>query len=108
MIAVLFEIYSSVGCEDEYLTIAADLRPLLDEIDGVISIERFRSLNDPTKILSLSFFRDEAAVERWRSLGMHRRAQVADRTNVFSDYRLRISGVIRDYGLRTKGAGIRR
>ena len=83
----------------EYLDIAAGLRPLLTEIDGFISIERFESLYEPGKILSLSFWRDEQAVEAWRTLEAHRAAQAKGRAEVFKDYRLRVAGVIRDYGM---------
>ncbi len=99
MIAVIFEATPVHGRRDEYLDIAAELRPLLSEIEGFISIERFQSLTDPRKILSLSFFEDEAAIARWRKLSAHRRAQARGRRHVFDDYRLRIAGVVRDYGM---------
>ena len=99
MIAVIFEVWPAEGRQEEYLDIAASLRPLLDQIDGFISIERFESLSEPGKILSLSFFRDESAVARWRALEEHRRAQAAGRAGIFRDYHLRIAGVIRDYGM---------
>lgn len=79
--------------------IAAGLRPILEEIDGFISVERFQSLTDPKKILSLSFFRDEEAVRQWRNTMAHRGAQAKGRAGVFADYRLRIASVIRDYGM---------
>lgn len=99
MIAVIFEVLPKAECKQEYLDIAAALRPLLDEIDGFISIERFESLHQPGKILSLSFWRDEQAVEAWRRLEEHRNAQVKGRNRIFEHYRLRVAGVIRDYGL---------
>ncbi|HEX8430345.1 MAG TPA: antibiotic biosynthesis monooxygenase [Longimicrobium sp.] len=99
MIAVIFEVVPADGRREEYLEIAARLRPLLDGIDGFLSIERFESLSRPGKILSLSFWRDEAAVEAWRRLGEHRGAQLRGRAEVFEDYRLRVAGVIRDYGM---------
>jgi heme-degrading monooxygenase HmoA len=99
MIAVIFEVEPRDGARDDYLRIAAELRPLLDEIDGFISIERFQSLTDERHILSLSFWRDEAAIEQWRNLEAHRAAQSAGRGGVFRDYRLRIAHVVRDYGL---------
>ncbi len=100
MIAVIFEVYPKDDEQKQgYLSIAAHLRPLLDNIDGFISIERFESLYEPGKILSLSFWRDEKAVEEWRRLEAHRAAQVKGRAEVFKDYRLRIVGVIRDYGM---------
>jgi len=85
--------------KQEYLDIAASLRPVLEQIDGFISVERFQSLTDETKILSLSFFRDEAAVERWRNISAHRNAQAKGRATIFRDYRIRIASVIRDYGM---------
>jgi heme-degrading monooxygenase HmoA len=99
MIAVIFEVQPAPGRREAYLGIAADLRPLLDGIDGFISIERFQSLVDPNRILSLSFWRDEAAVKAWRNTPEHRQAQQAGRDGVFSGYRLRIAHVVRDYGL---------
>jgi heme-degrading monooxygenase HmoA len=99
MIAVIFEVWPAEGGRDAYLDIAAALRPLLDGIDGFVSIERFQSLTDDGKLLSLSFWRDEAAVAQWRNLEAHRTAQASGRTGVFRDYRLRIAGVVRDYGM---------
>jgi heme-degrading monooxygenase HmoA len=99
MIAVIFEVEPAAGKRDAYLDIAADLRPLLDGIDGFLSIERFQSLVDPNRILSLSFWRDEEAVKAWRNTEEHRQAQKAGRGGIFSDYRLRIAHVVRDYGL---------
>lgn len=99
MIAVIFEVTPAEGCKQAYLDIAASLRPLLEQVDGFISIERFQSLADPGKILSLSFFRDEEAVLQWRQLEAHRAAQQAGRARLFADYRLRIASVVRDYGL---------
>ncbi len=99
MIGVIFEVWPKTDRRQEYLDLAAALRPQLEQIDGFISIERFESLTEPGKILSLSFFRDEAAVAAWRNVEEHRRAQAKGRDGVFADYRLRIAGVIRDYGM---------
>ncbi|WP_421868369.1 antibiotic biosynthesis monooxygenase family protein [Motiliproteus sp.] len=99
MIAVIFEVWPADGRMDEYLDIAAELRPLLDDIDGFISIERFSSLVEDGKILSLSFWRDEQAVQQWRNLAEHRVAQAKGRGGVFKDYRLRVAEVDRDYGM---------
>ncbi len=99
MIAVIFEVRPADGRKEHYLDIAAGLRPLLEQVDGFISVERFQSLTDPGKLLSLSFFRDEAALQQWRNLSAHRSAQARGRAGIFDDYRLRIAGVIRDYGL---------
>ncbi len=99
MIAVIFEVEPAEGQRDTYLGIAANLRPLLDGIDGFVSIERFESLSTPGKVLSLSFWRDEAAVARWRGVEAHRAAQGAGRAEVFAGYRLRVAEVLRDYGM---------
>ncbi|QKC94006.1 antibiotic biosynthesis monooxygenase family protein [Mesorhizobium sp. NZP2298] len=99
MIAVIFEVEPAEGKRDAYLGIAAKLRPLLEGIDGFISIERFQSLADPNRILSLSFWRDEDAVKAWRNTEEHRQAQQAGRGGIFAGYRLRIAHVVRDYGL---------
>ena len=99
MIAVIFEVWPEPDRKQEYLDIAARLRPLLEQVDGFISIERFESLSEPGKILSLSVFRDEAAAARWRQLEAHREAQISGRDGIFRDYRLRVAGVIRDYGM---------
>ena len=97
MIAVIFEVWPNR--RDDYLDIAAELRPHLREIDGFISVERFESLTEKGKMLSISFFRDEAAVQAWRNVAEHRVAQAKGRGGIFNDYRLRIASVIRDYGM---------
>jgi heme-degrading monooxygenase HmoA len=102
MIAVIFEVYPAEGRKQEYLDLAASLRPQLEKIDGFISIERFASLSTEGKLLSLSFFRDEAAVAAWRNLEAHRLAQAKGRARIFSDYRIRVASVIRDYGMRDR------
>ena len=99
MIAVIFEVSIANGKVDEYLDIAAELKPLLDDIDGFISIERFTSLTNEGKLLSLSFWRDEQAIEQWRNVEPHRLAQARGRGGVFADYRLRVADVCRDYGM---------
>jgi heme-degrading monooxygenase HmoA len=99
VIAVIFEVVPKSLRREEYLEIASELRPLLEGIDGFLSIERFESLSSPGKILSLSFWRDEAAIGRWRRLEAHRAAQAKGREEIFEDYRLRIAEVVRDYGL---------
>jgi heme-degrading monooxygenase HmoA len=99
MIAVIFEVWPAEGRAQDYLGIAAELRKELETIDGFISIERFESLTTKGKILSLSFWRDEEAVKRWRNLPSHRSAQSAGRAGIFANYRLRVAAVIRDYGM---------
>jgi len=99
MIVVIFEVEPKPGRRGAYLDLAAEMRPLLDGIDGFVSIERFQSLADPDKLLSLSVFRDESAVAAWRTQAAHRRSQAAGRASIFADYRLRVASVLRDYGL---------
>ena len=99
MFVVVFEVQPNPGREQDYLDIAASLKPDVEQIDGFISVERFESLTEKGKMLSLSFFRDEAAVQAWRNVAEHRAAQAKGRGGIFRDYRLRIASVIRDYGL---------
>ena len=105
MIAVLFEAWPRDGEQANYLAIAAALRPHLENIEGFIAIERFQSLTEPGKVLSLSWWRDEAAIAAWRDFGAHRDAQRAGREQVFRDYRLRVAQVLRDYGMNDRAAG---
>src|SRR5688572_29342719 len=102
MIAVIFEVIPAPGRKQAYLDLAASLKPELEKIDGFISIERFASLTNEGKILSLSIWRDEEAVKRWRQLEGHRAAQAKGRGGIFADYRLRVASVIRDYGMRER------
>lgn len=99
MIAVIFEVWPADGHRQTYLDIAASLRSELQTMEGFVSIERFQSLTDETKLLSLSFWRDEAAVAAWRNVERHRAAQKRGREGVLRNYRLRIAGVVRDYGM---------
>ncbi|WP_434051335.1 MAG: antibiotic biosynthesis monooxygenase [Roseibium sp.] len=99
MIAVIFEVVPHADKKQNYLDMAARMRPLVDQIDGFLSVERFQSLTDPDKLLSISFFRDEDALNEWRRLTEHRQAQKAGRTSYFRDYRLRVAHVLRDYGM---------
>lgn len=99
MMAVIFEVTPAPGQRSAYLDAAAALKPVLAQIDGFVSIERFESLSEPGKLLSLSFWRDEEAVARWRQQEAHRSTQAAGRDHVFADYRLRVAAVVRDYGI---------
>jgi heme-degrading monooxygenase HmoA len=99
MYAVIFEVEPETGRVQDYLDIAARLRPELEKIDGFISIERFKSLSQEGKILSLSFWRDEEAIARWRRQEQHQVAQRAGRDRIFRDYRIRVAAVVRDYGM---------
>lgn len=98
MIAVIFEVWPAEGRAGEYFDLAAALKTELEAVDGFLSVERFESLTTKGKYLSLSFWRDEEAVRRWRSSKGHRHAQAAGRGGVFADYRLRVACVLRDYG----------
>ena len=99
MYAVIFEVQPKPGRQQDYLDIAAALKPELEKIDGFISVERFQSLTTEGKILSLSFWRDADAVKRWREHDRHRRAQSKGRNEVFADYRLSVVEVVRQYGM---------
>jgi heme-degrading monooxygenase HmoA len=99
MIAVIFEVMPQPDRKSDYLDIATQMRPMVDEIEGFISVERFQSLSNPNKLLSLSLFEDEDAVARWRTLAAHRGAQSRGRSGIFTNYHLRIAHVIRDYGM---------
>lgn len=102
MLAVIFEVTPTAAGEADYLAAAAALKPLLADIDGFLGIERFASLSEPGKILSLSFWRDEAAIAQWRQLEVHRAAQQQGRQQLFVDYRLRVAAVVRDYGMTSR------
>jgi len=99
MIAVIFEVKPHSDKKDAYLEVAAKMRAEIEKIDGFISVERFQSITDPEKLLSLSYWRDEDALNEWRALGAHRKAQTMGREIMFNDYRLRVASVIRDYGM---------
>lgn len=99
MIAVIFEVWSHPEHREAYLGWAAELKKELVRMEGFLSIERFQSLAEPDKLLSLSFWRDEECLAKWRQLESHRAAQAAGRETLFREYRLRIAQVVRDYGL---------
>ena len=99
MIAVIFEAFPAEAKWEEYLDIAAALRPELSKIEGFISVERFQSITNPEKVLSLSFWKDEESITQWRNIELHRCAQIKGRDYIFRDYRLRIADVVRDYGM---------
>lgn len=103
MIAVIFEVIPKEEEKDEYLNIAKMLFVELEKFDGFISIERFQSLSNPHKLLSLSFWRDEQSLMQWRNYAMHREAQQAGRSTIFDHYRLRVASVVRDYGMDQRG-----
>ncbi len=102
MIAVIFEVWPASGRKEDYLAMAAALRADLEAVDGFISVERFQSLTEPGKLLSLSIWRDEDAVKTWRNTVRHRETQKAGRAGVFADYRLRVAHVLRDYGMNAR------
>jgi heme-degrading monooxygenase HmoA len=104
MLAVIFEFEPAADRKQDYLQFAAELGQELDTIDGFISIERFESLSRPGKLLSLSFWRDEAAISQWRNLEKHRAAQRAGRDGIMSDYRLRVASIVRDYAMGDRAA----
>lgn len=97
MIAVIFEFTPASGRKQEYLDLAAALKPELDRADGFVSIERFESITSPGRFVSLSFWRDEESLRAWRNVAEHREAQAKGRGGIFSGYRLRVAQVLRDY-----------
>jgi len=99
MIAVIFEAFPAPGKQDSYFDIATQLRPELNKVKGFISVERFQSVTDPGKFLSLSFWENEESINQWRNMEQHRHAQATGRRSIFNDYRLRIATVMRDYGM---------
>ena len=99
MIAIIFEVTPKSHKKAGYLELAGEMRPLIDGVEGFISVERFQSLTNPEKLLSISFFEDEAAVDRWRKLAAHRRVQSKGRKEIFDDYRIKVLQVLRDYGM---------
>ena len=103
MIAVLFEAQAAPAHQARYLQLAAELKPLLADIDGFIDIERFQSLTTDSKILSLSWWRDEEAVRRWKQNVFHQVAQREGREAIFTYYRIRVAQVVREYASETGG-----
>ena len=99
MFVVVFEVQPKPGREQDYLDIAASLKPALEEIDGFISVERFRSVSAPGKLVSISFWRDEASVKRWREHKRHHLAQLSGRAQIFADYRISVAEIERQYGM---------
>ncbi|TXI93531.1 MAG: antibiotic biosynthesis monooxygenase [Burkholderiaceae bacterium] len=102
MIVVIFEVETKASEQAQYLALAAQLKEHLAHIDGFISIERFQSLAQPGKLLSLSFWRDEEAVKAWRNMEQHRAAQAQGRAEIFENYRIRVASVLRDYGMQER------
>lgn len=102
MITVIFEVFPKEENKQEYLDIASNLKPMLEKYDGFISIERFKSLQDPHKILSLSFWENEDAITKWRNDMMHREGQKSGSKHIFSDFRIRVGNIIRDYGMENR------
>jgi heme-degrading monooxygenase HmoA len=99
MIAVIFEVHLREGKQEEYLQIAAQLKEQLVQVDGFISIERFTSLSEEGKLCSLSFWKDEASIRKWREFELHRMAQRKGKMEIFADFRIRVAEVVRDYGM---------
>lgn len=102
MIAVLFEATISPQKQERYFSLAAQLKPLLTEVEGFVSIERFESLSTPGKVLSLSWWKDEQAVLAWKQNRVHQRAQTEGKADVFSGYRIRVAELVREYTFATE------
>jgi heme-degrading monooxygenase HmoA len=96
MFVVVFEVQPRKERFDEYLEIAKSLRPHIEKIDGFIDNERFTSKRREGVLLSLSTWRDEKAVIRWRTLAVHHKAQEKGRFEIFEDYHLRVGEVVSD------------
>jgi heme-degrading monooxygenase HmoA len=103
LIAVIFEFTAAEGRFPDYKALAEGLNEEVRKIDGFLSIERFQSISDPARFVSLSFWRDEEAVRKWRNLQKHREAQAKGRGGIFSEYRLRVCNVLRDYTMSSRG-----
>ena len=99
MIAIIFEVFPKSRKKDEYLRLAAEMRSLVDQIEGFISVERFQSITNPNKLLSISFFENEAAVDEWRNLSAHRKMQSKGRKELFDDYDIKVVQVLRNYSM---------
>lgn len=99
MIVVMFESRPAPGKAQKYLDMGAALGPQIESFDGFLGIERFQSVTDPGKFLAVSYWRDEAAVERWRNTHVHRMIQANSRVEVFDDYRMRVAAILRNYGM---------
>ncbi len=99
MLAVIFEVEMNPGRDQDYFALAGSLRPELEAIDGFISVERFRSVTNEGKYVSLSFWRDEEAVKKWREHAEHRIAQAQGKKTIIADFRIRVAEVVRDYTL---------
>ena len=98
MHVVIFEVEPNEGRGQDYFDIAAALRPELEKIDGFISVERYESLANPGKYLSLSFWRDADAIEAWHGHAGHSEAQRMGKADIFAGFRIRVAEVVRDYG----------
>jgi len=103
MFVVIFEIQPKPGREQEYLELAASLRPEVEQMEGFVSVERFSSLATPGKLVSISFWRDEEAVKRWREHTRHHLAQLSGRAQIFTDYRITVAEIERQYGMFERG-----
>ena len=102
MMVVVFQVTMREGRTQDYFDLAAELRPELEQIEGFLSVERFQSLAEPGKYVSLSFWRDGAAIETWRAQRRHRAAQERGKREIFQDFRISVAEVVRDYTLRDR------
>ena len=105
MFVVIFEVYPKDGQVDTYFDMAAELKPLLLEQPGFISVERYQSLTESKKLLSISTWEDEASLLAWRRNSEHLEAQEKGKTKIFQKYRIRVTSVIRDYDFAADNAG---
>jgi heme-degrading monooxygenase HmoA len=96
MFAVIFEVNPRPEAWDAYLGHAATLRPELVAIEGFIANERYASQTRPGWLVSLSLWRDEKALIRWRTHALHHEIQGKGRSSVFADYHLRVGEIVTD------------
>ena len=105
MIAVIFQVKPNDGRAGDYFELAGGLKPEVEAIDGFISVERLESVSEPGKFVSLSFWRDAAAVEAWRTHAGHELAQARGKDEIFSDFRISVTEVMRDYTMADRVGG---
>jgi heme-degrading monooxygenase HmoA len=96
MMSLFFEVEVKPGRMEQYLKLAASLKPALDEMGGCLFLDRFRNLSRDNLMLSYQIWRDEGAIAAWRADAKHRDVQTLGREKVFRDYRLRIAQVVHE------------
>ncbi len=105
MIGLFFEVLPKAGREETYFEMARLLRPELDKHDGLVFIDRYRSLSTGGLILSHQLWSSEECLIRWRENTKHKTVQRAGREQHFADYRLRVARLIREWTSQGEMAG---